>query len=127
MHDAGKVIIGLVIALLIFTFPVLFNAVGGGEQETLVIDPGVPEGVSACVRDTEFMRREHMTLLMDWRDEVVRDGDRIDEESGYVKSLTGTCIGCHQSPQDFCFKCHEYASVKTPYCWECHIDPTGGQ
>ncbi len=126
MHDAGKIIPGLIIALVLITFPILYNLATGSQAAPPEIKLGVPEGVTECVRDVEYMRREHMQLLMDWRDEVVRDGDRIDEESGYVKSLSNTCLGCHQNAEDFCFSCHEYSGVQTPYCWECHIDTTKG-
>jgi hypothetical protein len=66
-----------------------------------------------------------MDLLMDWRDEVVRRGNRnfvAFNGRTYTISLTGTCMGCHSSKANFCDRCHDYAGVK-PYCWDCHIDP----
>ncbi len=127
MHDLGKVLLGLLIGLTLFTFPVIYHVVSGEEVAALEIDPGVPAGISACVRETDLMRREHMQLLMNWRDEVVRLGERIDGPSGFRKSLSGTCLGCHQKPREFCFKCHAYSGVEEPYCGDCHVAMKGGQ
>ena len=62
---------------------------------------------------------------MDWRDEVLRDGDRkLVEVAGkkYEKSLMVGCLNCHQDKKKFCDECHTYAAVK-PYCWDCHYPP----
>ena len=75
-----------------------------------------------CVEDTEFMRRNHMKVLMHQRDDTVHQGIRTKKHS-----LQG-CIECHASSAtgsvaaaktDFCQSCHEYAAVKLD-CWECH-------
>ena len=73
----------------------------------------------------EFMRAEHMQILNNWRDAVVRDGDRdqiIISGQKYDKSLQNGCMKCHSNKKDFCDKCHNYVAVK-PYCWDCHIAP----
>jgi hypothetical protein len=73
----------------------------------------------------EYMKMEHMQLLNEWRDTVVRDAKRIFVNSSgkeFNMSLTNTCLDCHEEKAEFCDKCHNYASV-SPYCWECHIDP----
>ena len=75
------------------------------------------------------MRTEHMQLLMDWRDEVVRDNDRIFTTADgrrYYKSLSGTCMSCHANKAGVLRPCHDYLGV-TPYCWDCHVEPKGGQ
>jgi hypothetical protein len=130
MHDGGKIIVGLVIFLALVTFPIWYNlAVGEAAAAPEIPKPTIGE---QCVRDLDYMRREHMTLLMDWRDEVVRDGDRFYVDHNGVeqpKSLTKTCLRCHQNAEDFCFKCHDYSGVE-PYCWDCHvyeIEGAGGQ
>jgi hypothetical protein len=68
-----------------------------------------------------------MQLLVNWREQVVRQGDRTYRTSDgrvYEISLTGTCImKCHTVKADFCDRCHTYAAVKGPYCWDCHVDP----
>jgi [DsrC]-trisulfide reductase subunit J len=75
-----------------------------------------------CVADTDFMRRNHMQLLLHQRDETVHEGVR-----GKAFSLNG-CIECHASrttgrvigsDQNFCQGCHSYAAVKLD-CFECH-------
>ena len=81
-----------------------------------------------CVAPAEYMRKNHMLLLNNWRDSVVRDGERfhiMPDGSRVEKSLTKTCLGCHVSKKQFCEECHTYASVK-PYCWECHVVPKSG-
>ena len=75
------------------------------------------------------MRREHMQLLARWRDDVVRRGQRVYVASDgrhFDKSLTGTCLGCHENKAAACDRCHAYLAVQ-PYCWECHVDPKGGR
>ena len=62
------------------------------------------------------------------RDEAVRSNERIyvtADGRRYDKSLTRTCLGCHQNKANSCDRCHDYLDVK-PYCWECHVDPKGG-
>ena len=70
-----------------------------------------------------------MQLLMDWRDDVVRSNRRIvttDDGRSFYKSLSGTCMSCHQDKAGFCDKCHDYVGV-TPTCWDCHIETVGGR
>lgn len=127
MRDKGRIYLGLIVFLVLVTVPIWFNLFAGGESERpeLVL----PEGETACILPTEFMREDHMNLVMDWRDEVVRSGDRIfaaDDGRRYYKSLTATCLGCHDQKDKFCDRCHDYLSVK-PYCWDCHVVPEGGQ
>ncbi|MEQ1592774.1 MAG: hypothetical protein ABL892_10335 [Thiobacillaceae bacterium] len=75
-----------------------------------------------CVEDTEYMRRNHMKLLMHERDETVHEGIR-----GKKHSLK-QCINCHASKEtgsvtaakdNFCVSCHSYAAVKID-CFDCH-------
>ena len=121
MHDAGKVIAGLVVFLAIVTSPMSYQWAKGAE-------PGAPElniapEYETCVAPTQFMRSLHMDLLNDWRDEVVRDGDRTYvafDGKVYEKSIAVTCLsGCHSNKDEFCDRCHEYVGAE-PYCWDCH-------
>jgi len=125
MRDKGMILTGLVIFLALAVFPIWYNLLIGkaGPPPELKLPP---EG-GECVADTQFMRTNHMDLLMEWRDEVVRDNDRIYETGDgrrYYKSLSGTCMSCHTDKKQFCDACHNYTAV-TPYCWDCHVDPTG--
>ena len=82
-----------------------------------------------CVLDTEYMRSSHMDLLNTWRDEYVREGlkmHKAPDGKEYIKSLTNTCLKCHQNKSEFCDRCHDYVGV-SPYCWDCHVVPEGGK
>jgi len=76
-----------------------------------------------CVAETSYMRTLHMDLLNDWRDEAVRDGDRVYVGLGgveYDKSIAGTCLeSCHSNREEFCDRCHQYVGAEVS-CWECH-------
>lgn len=80
-----------------------------------------PQG-DKCIADPDFMRRNHMKLLLHQRDDTVHTGVRPRNTS-----LEG-CIACHASRQtgsvigsneNFCQGCHAYAAVKLD-CFECH-------
>jgi hypothetical protein len=85
-----------------------------------------------------------MNILNEWREDVVRKGDRSKVEINgreYEKSLTKCCMKCHTSREKFCVKCHEYADVLPPEtcpvmaggpqgprginCWDCHVELKG--
>ena len=93
MYNAGKIIPGLVVFLALATVPIWYNVASGHEAVAPEIEK--PKGETQCVADAEYMRREHMQLLSDWRDEVVRNGDRVyvtADGRQYDKSLTRTCL-----------------------------------
>ncbi len=113
-----------------------------GEMRYLVRpseDPGTLSVYDGCVEDFEYMRSDHMVLLIEWRDGVIRDGDTsLIEINGqpYAKSLTKTCLQCHTEREEFCGNCHEYANALPAWparqnmtgevgvrCWNCHIQP----
>jgi hypothetical protein len=88
--------------------------------------PQPPKGQGKhCVAETDFMRRNHMTMLTHRRDETVHEGVRTGDTS-----LTN-CISCHavkdesgqfvkySDPKHFCRTCHDYAAVSVD-CFECH-------
>ncbi len=123
MNDKPKIVIGLIIFFAVFTFPFWYNhGTASSVPEPKLTDKA--KQAKQCVRDTEFMRTEHMQLLDEWRDTVVRDAERVYEINGkeYNASLSNTCMDCHSNKADFCDKCHDYASVE-PYCWDCHKYP----
>ncbi len=78
-----------------------------------------------CVRDTAFMRRNHMELLKHKRDRTMREGIRTKDSS------LQNCINCHvtkdkageaikvSNPKHFCASCHLFVAVKLD-CFECH-------
>ena len=96
--------------------------------------PDIPAAIKGkqCVEDTDFMRRNHMKLLMHQRDETVHLGIRTKKHS--LKN----CFTCHvvkddqnrpvtaADPRHFCRECHDYAAVKVD-CFQCHAStPSSG-
>lgn len=122
MYNKDKIIPGLVFFVLCVTFPIWYNHGDAGE----VPKPELPKDMKQCVLPVKEMRSNHMVLLNEWRDEVIRTGERkFDIEANgkmYQRSLQKTCMQCHTSKKRFCDTCHEYTSV-TPYCWDCHLAP----
>jgi hypothetical protein len=129
MYNGGKILIGLIIFVGLVTFPFLY----GGVKATAKPDPKIdtpeilkmPVNERKCVESTAYMKKEHMKMLIEWRDWVVRDGDTIytnAEGKTFTMSLQNTCMKCHSNKSKFCDECHKYASVN-PYCWDCHIVP----
>jgi hypothetical protein len=126
MYDGGKVIAGLVIGLGIIAFPFLYNfAFGGPAYEKPELQYPPEDKATECVEATKWMAAEHMQLLDEWRDEVVRNANRMYHASDgeiYEMSLQKTCMECHETKEKFCDRCHDAAAV-SPYCWDCHIAP----
>jgi uncharacterized protein (DUF3084 family) len=127
MNDKKLITAGLVIFMVLFTFPVWYN-LGSASPAPEVVLSEKAKAAKECVRSKEFMKANHMQILDLWRDTVVRTGERTYESPNgkqYNMSLSSgenSCMGCHASKAEFCDRCHNYASV-TPYCWECHIEP----
>ncbi|MEW6262126.1 MAG: hypothetical protein AB1641_03520 [Thermodesulfobacteriota bacterium] len=152
MYDSGKIITGLVIALVLLTFPVWYNLVSAGGPAP---DPKLSAKAQAakeCVRPKADMKVSHMQVLDDWRTAVVRDHKRffipVKDKPGTFemdviqtalkekaertdqvglgrqmeRSLQNNCMNCHDNKKDFCDQCHNYMSV-TPFCWDCHVEP----
>ena len=123
MYDAGKIIPGIIIFLCLLSFPIWVSAASGEINYTPELN--LPTDEEQCVESAEYMRANHMDMLLDWREEVVRDGLRTYTASDgkeYVKSLTDTCLDCHSPKAEFCDQCHNYVGA-SPTCWTCHIDP----
>ena len=123
MYDAGKVIAGIIIFLCLITFPVWYNVVGG--KAAYIPDLKIVTQEKQCVESTGYMRTNHMQLLNEWRNTVVRQGNRVYVASDgrkYDMSLSKTCMECHVNKADFCDKCHNYVEAK-PTCFNCHVVP----
>ena len=128
MGDRGKIGIGLAVFVILVTFPFWGRLAASGEVQTAAPELEMPADAEACVEDTPFMTANHMDLLNEWRDLVVREGVlEYTAASGevYDISLTKTCLNCHENRDNFCTRCHDYANV-SPTCWECHTTPGGG-
>jgi cytochrome c1 len=75
------------------------------------------------------MRTQHMKILDAWRNEAVRENDRLYRSSTgktYDKSLQNTCMSCHSNKSQFCDQCHNYVGAN-PFCWDCHLAPKENQ
>jgi predicted CXXCH cytochrome family protein len=112
--------------VIILTVVALVSLVAMTVAVSGVPQPDIPRGQGeSCVADTDFMRRNHMTLLKHQRDDTVLEGVRSKQYS--LKE----CISCHavsgsdampvtiSSPEHFCRSCHDYAAVKID-CFQCH-------
>jgi hypothetical protein len=123
MRDRGAIYAGLVIFLGLITFPLWHNFSSGASSKGP--EAKILTTERQCVAPKAYMKTSHMDLLIDWR-ERLRDGQRTYTTADgrtYDISLTGTCLKqCHQSKEEFCDRCHNYA-VSSTYCWDCHIDP----
>ncbi len=89
----------------------------------------LPAHAKQCVAPLDFMRGSHMQLLLDWRQSAVRENNPTYvayDGKTYPKSLTKTCLSCHDK-REFCDRCHDYVGARTPYCWNCHVDPALGK
>jgi len=121
--------VALVLVLLLVALAGLNDVLDAPEDEGVA--KGVPMPVIArgqgdsCVADTEFMRRNHMTLLKHEHNEP-RSQDTPGE--GYTFR---ECLDCHaaggpdarpvtaDSPEHFCRSCHDYVALKID-CFDCH-------
>lgn len=126
MYNAKAVIVGIIIFVVLFTSPFWVSLLGKNYTSTGVV---LPKDEKECIENVVFMRDQHMRLLNEWRDEALRNENRIYVASNGKKwaiSLQNTCLKCHSNYQEFCEKCHVANSVY-PYCWTCHIIPEGSK
>jgi hypothetical protein len=128
IYNKLAIFIGLAAFIIVATSPLWLNA-------GRVVPPPQPDlntpaiqqlaaNDKQCVLPTDQMRANHMQLLITWRDQVVRTGNRVwVSPSGkkYEPSLSNTCLGCHSNKAEFCNQCHDYVAV-APNCWGCHLD-----
>ena len=127
MYDAKKVSLGILIFLVLLTFPFWYGK--GRAIPSLQLKIDTPEiarlAEKKCLEPTAYMHASHMELIDSWREAVVRDGQRYYVTSSgknVSMSLSQTCLGCHSNKEQFCDTCHNYAGVK-PNCWSCHNVP----
>jgi hypothetical protein len=123
MNDKGKIIAGVIVFFALVTFPFWFSMGKAEPKPEPVLTPKALEA-KACVRDKAWINANHMQLLNEWRDAVVRNGERMYvnlEGKSFDMSLSNTCLDCHSNKVEFCDRCHNYAAV-SPYCWDCHIE-----
>jgi len=129
---AGRTSIALFAAGLVYVASLAAVAQAANDERAVAAGDGrvpvpvIPMGQGdKCVEDTDFMRRNHMSLLDHQRDKTMHEGIRSKQYS--LKE----CISCHavdgpdavpvtvSSPQHFCRSCHDYAAVSID-CFQCH-------
>ena len=124
MYDGWKIILGLIIGIGLFLSPLIFNGLKAAKAPEPELTAKAKEA-KVCVEQKSYIKTQHMKLLDEWRDEAVRQANRIYRSSNgkiYEKSLQNTCMECHSNKSKFCDQCHNYMGV-FPYCWECHVEP----
>lgn len=74
-----------------------------------------------CIRDVQTMRRDHMSLLQQQRDDTVLRGKRDAQRGlrGCIECHAGAASGSVLGERGFCESCHRYAAVSID-CFECH-------
>ena len=127
LYNRGIILAGIAVFLLLASAPFWYGRGKTVAPPDLKLDTSAIEQLKEklCVEPAPFMRVNHVRLLNDWRDLVVREGERTYTAADgkvYEISLTGTCLKCHSNKETFCDRCHDYAGV-TPSCWNCHIIP----
>ncbi|MBT3197126.1 MAG: sulfur reduction protein DsrJ [Gammaproteobacteria bacterium] len=109
---------------VVFTAIMGFGSVAYSDNHEAKRSIGAKAG-DACVKETAWMRRNHMELLKHDRDRTLRQG---------IRSVDGSingCVDCHTNKDEsgyyipvnaegeFCSGCHNYTSVSID-CFECH-------
>jgi hypothetical protein len=125
MSDKGRIAAGLAVFLLLAAYPLWNGLASAADPERPVLERAADP--SGCVEDTLFMRGNHAILLNQWRNDVVRNGQRFYTNAAGTQvdmSLTDTCLTCHGGHEAFCDRCHTYSDVQ-PTCWDCHVNPEG--
>ena len=99
MNDKKWIVLGLIIFLGLFSFPLWYNLmikVGKAAPAPEVVLTAKAKAAEKCVMSTEYMKAEHMQLLDLWRHSVVRNAKREfvnPEGKTFNMSLSNTCSG----------------------------------
>ena len=130
MYNSKYVIAGIILFVAIFTSPFWLNIFSAKYDYPELAKPVGKNGETLeCVEPKEWMRANHMSLLIVWRDKALREEKRVYVSSTgkeWETSLQKTCLACHTDYDNFCKKCHDQNAVE-PYCWDCHIQPQGNK
>jgi len=122
IYDKPIFFIGILVFVTIFTLPIWIIRFGTVPSQPKI---ELPKDMKECIASTKDMKSSHMQFLNDWRDSVVREGNRIwisHTSKQYNMSLTNECLRCHNEKSKFCDQCHNYVGVN-PFCWDCHTYP----
>ena len=123
MYDTSKIIPGLIIFFCLVSIPIWYNFASG--QARYVPELEIATEEKHCIEEMQIMTTEHMDLLIELREAVVRQGNRTyiaSDGKEYEISLNNTCFSCHSNKSGFCDRCHTYLGIQ-PNCWNCHNPP----
>lgn len=123
MYNGGKIIAGLAIFTVLLAFPIWYSVASG--KAGYVPEPKLATDAKQCIEPTQYMIDNHMKLLDDWRQQVVRENKHTyvaSDGKTYEMSMEDTCFKCHSNKEEFCDQCHNYIGAK-PNCWDCHVVP----
>ncbi|MCI5157025.1 MAG: hypothetical protein D3906_01045 [Candidatus Electrothrix sp. AUS1_2] len=127
MYDKEKIITGLVIFVLLITFPLWYNNISCDAEETQPVSNNeLSEAMFQSITfpndakhalSTPEMRSTHMQMLEQIHAKAVADGYSPEKDG---KKNQMQCLMCHGTKESFCDSCHASAAVTTPHCWTCH-------
>ena len=111
------IIMGLsaLVVLLPLVYGVVHAATVGTPDAEAFLEKPDPR-YKECIKDTAYMRSNHMDLLTMSRDETVRDGKK-------PQVKLNDCWECHTSKERFCDRCHTTVSLRLK-CFKCHYAPS---
>ena len=128
LFNFKAVVIGLAIFLILVTAPIW--KLSARPCRLPIPDSNTPaimalaEKDRHCVESKEWIRANHMRLLVDWREEAVRNAKRDyinSKGQRYLASLSNNCMECHSNKSQFCDQCHNYVRGGTKL-WGCHLE-----
>lgn len=129
MNKNHLVAFGLILFVLLFTFPVLMNL---GKSLTQTQPPTLLQDAKAMqeladklgVKNVDEFRERHKQVLAEWKDSVVRDGKRVYvNKEGREVPISLQSLA---SQSQYCNTCHDYVGIEKPSCWTCHVEPKEG-
>ena len=130
MRNKTNIVVGVLVFLLVLTSPIWLNLGKSAEASQVEVSldtptiNALPEDERQCIYDTDYMLKNHMEILHQWKVQVVRDGNRTlvtPDGREFEMSLQNTCLDCHSNYDEFCEKCQDANGVD-PNCWTCHTN-----
>lgn len=124
MRNKTNIVVGVLVFLLVLTSPIWLNLGKSAEASQVEVSldtptiNALPEDERQCIYDTDYMLKNHMEILHQWKVQVVRDGNRTlvtPDGREFEMSLQNTCLDCHSNYDEFCEKCHDANGVD-PNC-----------
>lgn len=100
MYKGGRIVFGLLVFVVVVTFPIFYNMGKANARPEIDLNPPTSQQIAGkeCVEPKEYMRENHMQLLLQWRDSAVREGKTVyinSQGKAFDISLEDTCIKCH--------------------------------